>query len=167
MEYCDEIILEQIITYKNMNIDDRNMLINLLLHTKDICDSEKQIGRNKSSIFDILFMNFTRLSENKFSFDGTVSGEYENRWISGTIDRKGNKYKVVTHVYRFNDCLDEEEKEYTVIDEFSFKYENDPDLAFRKSRYLDEEAYFEADVELLMDLQLDEYLSNKVRRLKK
>ena len=167
MEKVDEILLEQIISYNHMTIDDRNLFINLLLHTKDISDSEKSIGNNKSTKYDILFINLRKYDGSKCAFEGTVSGEYENRWINGIIFKEKDKYKVTTNVYRLNDCLDEDEKEYVVFDTFEFNYGYDPDKAFRTSRYMNEEVTYTSEVELFMDLELDDYLEKKVRKLRR
>ncbi len=162
MECDDEILLEQYFPYRNMTIDERNLCINLLLNTKDISDSEIYIRDYASPVYDILFMNLNKNEMGAVRFDGATYSDYENRLVSGYIVRSGNKYLIKTDVYRFNDVLQEEEKEYSVTDEFVFKNGK----VYRRSRYSEGCDYFESEVRLLNDLELDEYLESKIRKFK-
>ena len=169
MNYKDEIVFEQYFSYINMNKDMRNFYINLLLHTKDIEESEVRLNNTSECKYDLLFLHLNREAFNEIRFDGAVSNSSENRMIFGNIVRVRNKYYVKTNVYRFSDFLTDDNKEYSVLDEFVFK----DDKVTRKSRYdrtLSPSTYnsdfFEAEIELLDDLQLDDYLVDKCNQLK-
>ena len=163
MDNEDEILIEQYFPYRNMTIDERNLCINLLLNTKDICDSEISINEHSSSIYDILFMNLSKTEEGAIRFDGATYNDDENMLISWFFVRSNNKYYVRTDVFRFNDVLQEEDKEYSITDEFIFKNGK----VYRRSRYTDSCEFFESEVRLLNGLELDEYLESKVRKFRK
>ncbi len=160
MTYYDEILLEQNFPYRNMEKEDRNFYINLLLHTKDVCDSDIYINKNGLSNYDLLFLNLVK-TNGIVRFDGATYNEYESRLISGYIIRKGNKYFIETNVYRCNDVIDDDDKEYSAYDEFIFK----DSRIIRKSRY-DSSTYSEAEIELLCDDELESYLQGKADELK-
>lgn len=160
MNYKDEIFFEQYFPYQNMNRDDRNFYINLILHTKDVSESEILLNDNSSSKYDLLFLNLSRESYDRVRFDGGISNENENRMIYGDIIKAGNKYFVKTFVYRFNDSLLDDNKEYYVTDEFVFKN----DRVYRRSKYIKE--YYESEIDLFGEMELEEYLENKCNELK-
>ena len=159
MNYKDEILFEQYFSYKGMTRDQRNFYINLLLHTKEIESSEVYLNNNSSSKYDLQFLN---LSEEDYviKFDGAISNESENRMIFGDIINMGNKLFVRMNIYRCNDLIYGDNKEYSVIDEFVFKNER----IIRKSRY--DSGYFEAEVDLFTEMETEEYLENKCNEIK-
>ena len=169
MNYKDEIIFEQYFTYRNMNKDMRDFYINLLLHTKDISESEVLLNTRSESKYDLLFLHLMREKINEVRFDGAVANNSENRMVYGNIIKINNKYFVKTNVYRFCDSLSDDNKEYSIIDEFIFK----EDRVIRKSRYdrtlsvsdYDSD-YYEDEIELYDDLQLSDYLVDKCNQLK-
>lgn len=182
MEYGDEILLEGYFQYKNMTINERNFCINVLLHTKDVRDSETYVGKFPCSIYDLLFMSFSKDEDGNYNFEGATYSDFENRMVKGVISREGNRYNVLTHVYRCSDYLYDEDdgvvreydlgvdartrlnnkKEYTVTDVFMFKN----DKVRVVSKYEDFSEIFDAEVEFLDDLELDEYFDNKIKKLK-
>ena len=160
MNNFDEILLEEYFPYSNMNINERSFYINLLLNTKDICDSEVSINSKSSCEYDLLYLNLKKNQNQFVSFDGVIANDSENRMINGQIVRSGNKFIVVTNVYRCNDCINEENKEYTVIDEFVSK----SDRIIRKTRY--DNGYYEAEIDLYTEMELEEYLQRKLEQIK-
>ena len=162
MTYEDEILLEQHFGYRNMDKSERNFYINLIMHTKDVSDSEIYITNNDLSSYDLLFLNLSK-ENGAVRFDGAVSNEYSNKLIYGIIIKKGNKYFVNTNVYICNDIVydEDERKEYTVSDEFAFKN----DRIIRRSRYQDS-LYYEAEVEFLSDEEMENYLQDKCDEMK-
>ena len=169
MNYKDEIIFEQYFTYRNMNKDMRDFYINLLLHSKDISESEVLLNTHSESKYDLLFLHLIREKINEVRFDGAVANNSENRMVYGNIIKINNKYFVKTNVYRFCDSLSDDNKEYSIIDEFIFK----EDRVIRRSRYdrtlsvseYDSD-YYEDEIELFDDLQLSDYLVDKCNQLK-
>lgn len=160
MNYKDEIFFEQYFPYKNMNREDRNFYINLILHTKDVSNSEVLLNDNAPSKYDLYFLNLARVSYEKVVFEGGISNSSEIRMIDGEIIKVGNKFFINTFVYRFSDSLCEGSKEYYVKDEFVFKN----DRVYRRSKY--HENYFEDEIELFGEMELEEYLENKCNELK-
>ena len=160
MNYKDEKIFEQYFSHKNMNRKARNFYINLLLHTKDISDSEVLLNSNATGKYDFAFLNLTRDEEDVIKFNGGIYNTFENRSIEGYIVTLGNKCFVETHIYRFNDTLSDDNREYSVRDEFVFKDYR----VFRKSTY--NTGYFEGEVLLFEEMELEEYLENKCDEIK-
>lgn len=159
MTHEDNILLESYFSYKNMEEIDRNFYINLLLSTKDISDSDKNINSIHSK-FDLLFLNLSKNGE-IVNFDGAVYNNIENRLINGFIIRKGNNYFIKTNVYRCSDYILDEDKEYSVEDIFFFY----GDKVERKSRY-DDSRYETQEIDFKDAVEIDEYLENKVKKLK-
>ena len=161
MTYEDEILLEQHFSYKNMSIEERNFFINLIMHSKDVCDSEIFLTNHDTSSYDLLYLNFSN-ENGVVRFDGATCNEHTNKLIYGTIDRIGNKYSVKTNVYVCNDFIyDDDRKEYTVNDVFVFKN----DKIIRRSCYQDGVIY-EAEVEFLNDNEMEDYLQDKCNEMK-
>ena len=159
MEHFDEILLEQYFTYINMSEENRNNFINILLHTKDIYDSEKNLEGAKYSNFDLLTLHLMN-REGIVKFNGAVYNDYENRIIDGIIYSKSNKIYVNTTIYRLNDFVSD--KEYNVNDTFVFK----DGRVIRRSVY-DDGKYFEDEILLMNNQEVQEYLENKVDNMKK
>ena len=158
MNNDDEILLEQYFPYKNMTIEERNYCINLILHTKDVDESEVSLNKNSYCNFDLLFLHLSKES-NYIRFDGATYNDDENRMIYGDIVRVGNKIFIKTNVYRCNDVL-YDNNEYSVVDEFVFKNGK----ILRKTRY--NSSYHEAEIELYDDSEMEDYIERKCRQIK-
>ena len=83
--------------------------------------------------------------------------------INGTILKLANKLAIFFNVYRCSDVVEEDDKEYSVSEQFDFK----SDKVIRKTRYLDGR-YFEAEVEtdLFDETEVEEFIQNKTEQLK-
>lgn len=162
MEHLDKVLLEQNFISKNMEENERNFYINLLLHSKDVCDSDIYINKHGLSHYELSFLNLENMN-GLVRFEGVTYNEYENRMISGVIFRRLNKYFIKTNVYRCNDFLLDDDNEYSVYDEFIFK----DSKVFRRSRYEHESSFCESEVILLSDEEMESYLQDKVNVLKR
>jgi len=160
MDKFESILLEQYFPYNHMNINERSFYINLLLNTKDISDSEVCINNKSSCKYDFVFLNLSKIQDKYIKFDGVISNDSENRMINGEIFKYSNKYIVRTNVYRCNDFISEDNKEYSVLDEFVMKDER----VFRKTRY--DHGYFESEIELMSEMEVEEYLQDKIQQIK-
>ncbi len=123
----EEILLEQYFPYENMDLEERDYYLNLLLHTKDIGDSDTL---EKNPTFDIVTMSLKKTPD-YITFNGAVANNEENRLVDGIIVKKGNSYTIISNIYRFNEFLDDEDKDYSVTDKFTFK----GDKLYRKTIY--------------------------------
>lgn len=158
LDYTDEVVLEQYFQYHNMSVEERNLYINLIRHCKDIMDSEKLLPGKTKVQYDLVVLILKKTSDGVVTFNGAVTNDDENRWIDGAILNKGNKYAIATSVYRLSDRLDEDEKEYTVSDQFRFK---DGKIQ-RRSMYSDSKAYYEAEFDGFDPQELENYFRSKI-----
>lgn len=154
MTHEDEIILEQYFPYKNMTIEERNFFINLFINSKDVSDSEVRINKNSDKSYKVNYLGLNK-EKNIIRFEAIVSNSSENRMISGFFKGFGNKMTLVSSVYRCSDVLDDDDKDYKIIEDFVFE----DDKVFRKSRYLDGR-YYESKVDLYSDDEMEEYIQN-------
>ena len=161
MSNTDEILMEQYFRYINMNRNKRNFFLNLIMITKDICDSDVMTNSHDISSYDILFLNFIN-NNGVIVFDGGATNGYTNKLIHGSIVQRANKFCVSTNVYICNDfILDYDKKEYHVTDEFVFK----DNKVVRRSRY-DDGVYSESEVSLLSNEEMENYLQTKCNEMK-
>ena len=160
MTYEDEIIFEQYFPYRNLSKEERNFLINLILNCKDVNDSEIIINDKCEHMYDLNYLNLVK-DNNVIRYEAIVSNSSENRLLNGFIKKHNNKYIVVTNVYRCSDVIDEDDKEYKIIDEFVYKN----DKIYRRSRYQDGR-YFESEVDLFTDDEIEEFIQNKTDKFK-
>ena len=161
MTDADEILLEQNFSYKNMSMEERNFYINMMMNTKDVCDSEIFITNHDLPYYDLFILNLNK-EEDIVSFDGVVNNEYTTKLINGTIEKRNNKYLVKTNVYIYNDYVFEpDKKEYGVYDEFIFK----DNKILRRSRYEDD-TFYESEVFFMNEDEMDDYLQNKCDEMK-
>ncbi len=102
----------------NMTVDEKNFYLNEIVRKcKDICDTENKVA-NKSKC-DILRMWFKK--ENDIIYiDGylTIGDDktHENRYVTGSIYRTEDEIVSSMDITRL--CVDDDNKEYTVIDKF-------------------------------------------------
>lgn len=89
----------------------------MLRQTKDFYDSKHTVSEEDSTKFEMVFMTLHQVGEN-ITFNGAVSNGIENRCVDGVIKQKGKRYYVLTHVYRLNQSIPENIKEYYVYDTF-------------------------------------------------
>lgn len=137
LDYNDEILLEQYITYENVSKDERDKCVNLLLHTKEM---EESCINNGKCNYDIVSLNLNR-KNNYICFNGSTTNDKENRMIDGYIYKSGNKYFVVNNIYRLYEYLDDEDRIIKCIDLFTFKNNK----VYRNTSYANSLAYFEKE----------------------
>lgn len=160
MNHNDEIIFEQYFPYRNLTIDERNFIINLIINSKEVDDSEISINNKYSSRYGLDYLSLIK-DKIGVRFEGIISNENETRMINGYLTKLFNKYTIYMNVYRCSDVLEDEDKEYSVIDEYVFKNSR----VVRKTRYTDGK-YFEADVDLFNEDEMEEYIQNKTDQYK-
>lgn len=114
MENDKKIIEEQFFKYECMSYEEMKFYLNnIIKNCKDICDSINTVdGKTICDIVDIVF----RKNNNLISFNGFLSIGSENRCIDGIIYEEKCKYIVDMHITRL--CVECENKEYRVVDEF-------------------------------------------------
>lgn len=158
----DEIIFEQYFPSFNMSIEERNFFINLLLNSKELEDSAVSINDNAACSYYLTFLKLAK-DGNNVIFDGIITNDSENRMISGTILKLASKLAIYMNVYRCSDVVEEEDKEYSVSEQFVFK----PNKVLRRTYYPDER-YFESEVEtdLFDPTEVEEFIQNKTNQLK-
>ena len=100
-----------------MPLEECYFYFQLLRQTKDFMDSKHVMSAADSTRFEMVFMNVHRDGEN-INFNGAVTNGVENRYVDGVIKTKGKRYYVLTHVYRMNQEIPENIKEYYVYDTF-------------------------------------------------
>lgn len=159
LDYEEEILLEQFITYNNMSKTSRDMCMHLITHLKEVCDSEFVYGKNGDKKYDVLSMNFN--SDNYIiTFNGIISNDTENRCIDGIISRKANNYYVRTNIYRLNEYLEDEDKDYSTFETFTVSN----DSVMRKTMYKPAHGYFEEELLPFDEIDLSNYYYKRIGR---
>ena len=72
LDYEDEILLEQYITYNYMNSDTRDLCMNLILHMKEINDSDVSLNENANREYRINTMRFGKYGMG-IKFNGIIT----------------------------------------------------------------------------------------------
>ncbi|MGM9877209.1 MAG: hypothetical protein ACI33S_01040 [Bacilli bacterium] len=157
LDYDEEILLEQYITYNNMSKTTRDMCMHLISNIKEVTDSEVVISGNNQRSYSIVSMNFNS-DGYVIKFNGFLTNEDENRFIDGTIVRKANNYYVNTNIYRLDEFLDDEDRDYSTHEVFTIK----DDKILRKTLYKPAIGYFEEELPLFDDIQLYNYYYQKI-----
>jgi hypothetical protein len=88
--------------------------IQLMRLTKEIAHPKYNIS---GEIFDLVYMKLTN-NVSYIGFEGALSNNFENRYLSGTINKTKDGYHIITDVYRF---FAEENKEYRAYDTFTIR----------------------------------------------
>ncbi len=165
MDYYNQILSEQLYPYSNLTSEERDFYLNLLLHTKEISDSQNKVSKNSRACYDIEYLNLNCFLKNEtkrnalIDFEGTITNRDENRIIRGTIFKHGNKYTVNTSFYRTSGYIDEEECDFKVIDEFTIKNGKTTRVAIYRDKT------FEEDILLGKRSEVEEYIIRKVRKM--
>ena len=165
MDYYNQILSEQLYPYSNLTLEERNFYLNLLLHTKEISDSQNNVSDNSKTNYDIEYLNLSCFLKNKnkenalIDFEGTITNRDENRIIRGTIFKHKHKYTVNTSFYRTSGYIDEDECDFKVIDEFDLT----KGKVTRQAIYRDK--VFEDIISLAPRSEVEEYIIKKVRKL--
>lgn len=149
LDYENEILLEQFITYNHMSADTRDLCMQLILNSKDLQDSVVPLNENSQRKYKVLSMSLDSLGH-IIKFNGIVVNDSENRYIDGTIIRKGNEYSLYTNVYRLNPCIDEEEKDYSVYEKFTIN----EDSILRETMYKPVIGYFKETIPSFDEIEL-------------
>lgn len=118
LEYEDELLLEQYITYNHMSSDTRDLCINIIRNLKDVSCSEKFLDSKSDRSYRIVTMNLVSKG-NEIAFNGAIVNNDECRYLDGTIRRHENQYCVRTSVYRLDKDLCNCEREYATFDCFT------------------------------------------------
>lgn len=157
----EEVLLEQYYSYKNMDIKTRDFCINLILNSKELTDSEYNYSLSSSSKYDLVFITLSN-ENGLIKFDGAISNGIENKIIYGSIAKKRNKYYVDNNVYRMFELVIPGDRDYRVTDEFKIK----DGVVVRKSLY-DDGRYFETNIELNSDEEMELFYRNKIGKVMK
>ena len=162
MDYYNQILSEEFFPYMDMTIEERNFYLNLLLHTKEISDSQNNVSNNSNTSYDIEYLNLVYIlgKKNKenslIKFEGTITNKDENRIIRGRIFKNKNTFTVKTYFYRTSGYIEEDDSDYLVIDEFNIS----KDKTTRISMY--EDKTFEEEVTLSTESEIEDYIISKV-----
>ena len=165
MTHEDEIIFEQRFPYINLKTEERNYIINLLKHTKDVSDSEIEINENCEHQFDLFSLRLKK-AEGRVEFEAIVCNSSENRILNGIINRKLNKYNVIYSVYRCSDAISDEEKEYIVREEFIVRNNTVKRTCEYINTGLVDQVIFEDEIELFTEEETENYIQDKTNKLK-
>ena len=156
LDNLEEILLEQYISSENLKRADRDSCIQFIRNLKDVSDSSYFIDENDSRKYSIVSMHLIKKG-NKVSFNGSLAGEYEYRWIDGNIRRSGNSIVVMTNFYRLSPLVDEFDKEYSTVD----VYNSTKDGIKRKSAYVHDDT-FSVDFVSYDDEELEEFYKSLI-----
>lgn len=156
LEHYDEILLEQYITAQNMNKKERDCCMQYIMNLKDISDSILRINSDDSSKYSINYMRFTKTIDG-IIIDGVVDNGVETRWIDGMIIYEDDKIVVNSNFYRIGIYVNDDEREYSCVDTFSF--ENGSFI--RESEYLNINSKFR-DMVVLSDDELNSYYLRRI-----
>lgn len=147
LSYEDEILLEQYITYNHMSKSDRDMCMHLITNSKEVCDSELNDGEDRK--YKVISMNFN--SDGYIVlFNGILTNGNENRYVDGSITRKSDNYFVKTNIYRLNEFIEDDERDYCSLEVFRVLH----DSVYRKTMYTSLAGYFEEELSPFDDIEL-------------
>ena len=156
LEHYDEILLEQYITAQNMNKKERDCYMQYIMNLKDISDSILCINSDDPSKYNINYMRFTKTIDG-IIIDGVVDNGVETRWIDGMIIYEDDKIIVNSNFYRIGIYVNDDEREYSCVDTFSFENGN----FIRESEYLNINSKFR-DMVVLSDDELNSYYLRRI-----
>ena len=165
MDYYNQILSEQLYPYSNLTSEERDFYLNLLLHTKEICDSQNNVSNNSRTCYDIEYLSLNCFLKNEtkrnalIDFEGTITNRDENRIIRGTIFKHNNKYTVNTSFYRTSGYIDEDDCDFKVIDEFTIRHGKTTRIAIYRDKT------FEDDILLGKRSDIEEYIIRKIRKM--
>ena len=161
MTYEDQILTEQNFPYKNLKYDERSFYLNLILNSKELCDSELSLNDKSSSKYELVCLALDNQGSS-VKFDGCIANEDERRMIYGYITRLSlNKYRVHMTVYRLCDIIfEDDDKEYTVDETFKFKDKS----VVRCSTY-ENRPYYETEIDFDED-EAEKFLQNKANKMR-
>lgn len=149
----DEILLEQFISFNNMTIDSRDICINLIRNIKEIECSEFLAHKYDGRKYKLVQMSLSNIDGRIIKFNGFAMNENEVRHLKGEIQRKGNKYFVITDFYRSNEYVDDDDNNLSTFDIFTIKEDN----VIRKTHYKNYPYVFETILEPFDDMELYDY----------
>lgn len=152
----EEVLIEQYFPFFNMDEKNRTFYLNLLLNSKDLTDSEYNFKKSSPSNYDLVFMSFKN-EGSVVKFDGAISNGEENKLMYGAIIKKGEKFYVFSNVYRLFELIFGDDKEYVVVDEFTFK----DDKVFRRSAYNGKKG-IKKEIKLKTPEEMTEYYQRKI-----
>lgn len=158
MDYEDEIIFEENFPSENMNIDVRNLCLALIGNSKELTASPRVV--DPSEPFDIVTMHLNKKNNIVF-FNGLISSKVENKFIDGKIYVVNGKYYIKTNVYRLYEYLEDDDRDYNLEEEFELL----DDSLIRRTVYSDGN-FFNETLEPLTDIDIDNFIEEKVRKLK-
>ena len=132
----------------DMTKKERNMYLNIILHCKDICDTENKVeNTGKCKIHQMVL----RKKGEAVVFNGILSigkeDNFESRAINGEMYIDETMILVYMNVERFKNI---NQREYSVVDEF--KLENDILIRKTKYHYLEEKIIEEIQNEKMKGL---------------
>ena len=128
----EEVLLEQLFGSRNINKSQRDFYINLILHSKELQDSEFGCDESSPREYDLVFLSLVGEGK-KVSFNGAISNGVENKWITGHVISTKRKHLLKTSVDRLSEMVPDSEKSYDYFEIFEF----DKDDIKRTTTYSD------------------------------
>lgn len=114
MSDVQRLLDEKLFPHEGMSYEEMQFYLNnIIKNCKDICDTVYKVD-NKSTC-DVVEMKFKK-NNKKIDFNGSVSIGSEKRFVDGYIYIEKNDIVVDMHIIRL--CVECENKEYRVLDQF-------------------------------------------------
>lgn len=157
----DRILYEIYFGYQGLSDEEGDYYIDIIRHTKEVTDSEFNVGNPETIAYDIITMSLKKLENGEVSFNGAISNGNENKCLEGVIKKIGNRVFVTSELLSLHPEV-ENRKPYDVTDYFTFKGSQ----VLRKTSYTDGK-YVETIMEPFNKEDLESYIQSKADHMKK
>lgn len=157
----DRILYEIYFGYQGLSDEEGDYYIDIIRHTKEVTDSEFNIGNPETTAYDIITMSLKKLENGEVGFNGAISNGNENKCLEGVIKKIGNRVFVTSELLSLHPSI-ENRKPYDVTDYFTFKGSQ----VLRKTSYPDGK-YVETIMEPFDKEDLESYIQSKADHMKK
>lgn len=159
MNIEDKILFEIFFDYQGLSAEEGDFYLDVLRHTKEITDSEYNMGNPKGTSYDLVTMSLKRLESGEVNFNGAICNDCENKWINGVMKKIGNRVYVTSEFTMLHPSF--ECTTYVVNDYFTFKDE----YVLRKTLYPSSK-YYETYMDKFSKVDMDEFILRKVKHAK-
>ena len=156
----DRILYETYFGYQGLSDEEGDYYIDIIRHTKEVTDSEVNVGSPDSTAYDLVMMSLKKLETGEVGFNGAISNGNENKCLEGVIKKIGDRVFVTSELISLHPSI-EEKKPYDVTDYFTFKGKQ----VLRKTSYPDGR-YFETIMEPFKKEEIDAFVQSKADHMK-
>ena len=157
----DRILYEIYFGYKGLSEEEGDYYIDIIRHTKEVTDSEVNVGNPSTTAYDLVVMNLKKLETGEVGFNGAISNGTENKCLEGVIKKIGDRVYVTSSLVSLHPSI-EERNPYDVTYYFTFKGSQ----VLRKTSYPDGR-YFETIMEPFDKDDLEAFIQSKADHMKK